>query len=58
MKGKIHGMIWVDSTKQYVFISSASYLIFYACSSGGLKSEDDLNIMGYVKTSYPQLGEF
>lgn len=56
-KGCINGMCFVDSTKQYIFLSSASYIIFCGCSSGGLKTEADLNIQGYVKTNYPQLGK-
>lgn len=55
-KGTVLAMVYVDSTKQWMFSSSASYLIWFGTPAGGFKAEEDLTMISYVKCNHPQIG--
>lgn len=55
-KGTVNAMVYIDSTKQWMFSCSSSYLFWFGTPAGGFKTEEDLTMISYIRTSHPQIG--
>lgn len=52
-KGTLLDVVFVESTKQYVFTCSHSYLIFLDGSQHLYDDKGEMKVVGHVKTSFP-----
>eukprot|EP01039_Chlorochromonas_danica_P003277 gene3277-3594_t len=52
-KGSLLDVVFVESTKQYVFTCSHSYLIFLDGSQHLYDDKGEMKVVGHVKTSFP-----
>lgn len=53
LKGNILDAVFIDSTKQAVFSSTHSYLIFVDVSKGFMQENDTITVVAHVKTRNP-----